>query len=389
MNILIAIDSFKGSLTSAEAGEAAAAGIRAANPDAEIEVVPLADGGEGTVEALVQATGGELVRARVTGPLGEPVNAAYGILGDGTTAVIEIAEACGLPLIPEADRNPLEATSYGVGELILDAASRGARSLIVGLGGSATNDAGVGMLQALGCRFLDGAGEEVPRGGAALGAIRSADVSGLHPDIQSLDIQVACDVNNPLHGEQGAAYIYGPQKGATPEMVEELDSGLRNFAEVVEKELGKDIQEIPGAGAAGGLGAAFAGLLDAELRSGIELVLDTIGLEEKVRPADFVITGEGRMDAQSSMGKAAMGVAGLAEKHGVPVIALAGSATNEAASLNGKGMTAYFSILQEPITLEEAIRPEIARQNMETAAEQVFRLIGAVKPALPEVQRLK
>ncbi|WP_213422518.1 glycerate kinase [Bhargavaea massiliensis] len=381
MNILIAIDSFKGSLTSAEAGEATAAGIRRAIPDAETEVVPLADGGEGTVDALVQATGGELIRTRVTGPLGEPVDAAYGILGDGITAVIEIAEACGLPLISETKRNPLKATSYGVGELILDAASRGARSLIVGLGGSATNDAGVGMLQALGCHFLDEMGEEVPRGGAALGAIRSADISALHPDIKNLDIQVACDVNNPLHGEQGAAHIYGPQKGATPKMVEELDDGLRNFAEVVKAELGKDIQEIPGAGAAGGLGAAFAGLLDAELRSGIELILDTIGLEEKVQQADYVITGEGRMDAQSSMGKAAMGVAGLAQKHGKPVIALAGSVSEEAAELNQLGVTAYFSVLKEVVTLEEAMAPETARRNLRIAAEQIFRLIGfSAKP---------
>lgn len=380
MNILIAIDSFKGSLTSVEAGEAAAAGIRAASPDAEIEVVPLADGGEGTVDALVRATGGQSIRTQVTGPLGNPVDAEYGILGDGTTAVIEIAEACGLPLVPESKRNPLTTTSYGVGELILDAVSHGADSLIAGLGGSATNDAGVGMLQALGCRFLDETGEEVPRGGAALGAIRSVDVSGLPPAIKHLDIQVACDVNNPLYGEQGAAHIYGPQKGATPEMVTKLDGGLRNFAEVVEAGLGKDVQAIPGAGAAGGLGAAFVGFLNAGLRSGIELILDAIGLEEKVRQADYAITGEGRMDAQSSMGKAAMGVAALANKHGVPVIALAGSVTKDAAQLNDKGLTAYFSILQEPISLEEAVRPEIARRNMETAAEQVFRLIRAVKP---------
>ena len=381
VNILIAIDSFKGSLTSAEAGEAAAAGIRRAIPDAETEVVPLADGGEGTVDALVQATGGELIRTRVTGPLGEPVDAAYGILGDGITAVIEIAEACGLLLISETKRNPLKATSYGVGELILDAASRGARSLIVGLGGSATNDAGVGMLQALGCRFLDEMGEEVPRGGAALGAIRSIEVSGLPPAIKHLDIQVACDVNNPLYGEQGAAYIYGPQKGATPEMVKELDGGLRNFAEVVKAELGTDIQEIPGAGAAGGLGAAFVGFLNAELRSGIELILDTIGLEEKVQQADYVITGEGRMDAQSSMGKAAMGVAGLAQKHGKPVIALAGSVSEEAAELNQLGVTAYFSVLKEVIPLEEAMAPDTARRNLRITAEQIFRLIGfSAKP---------
>ncbi|KZE38951.1 glycerate kinase [Bhargavaea cecembensis] len=375
MNILIAIDSFKGSLTSAEAGVAVAAGIRATYPNAEIEVVPLADGGEGTVEALVQATGGELVRARVTGPLGNPVYATYGLIGDGTTAVIEIAEACGLPLIPEADRNPLKATSYGIGELILNAASRGARSLIVGLGGSATNDAGVGMLQALGCSFLDDTGEEVPRGGEALSAIRSVDISSLHPSVKELDIQVACDVNNPLQGDQGAAYIYGPQKGATPEMVRELDGGLRNFAEVVNKELGRDIQEIPGAGAAGGLGAAFVGFLNAELRSGIGLILNTIGLEEKIREADFVITGEGRMDAQSSMGKAAMGVAGLAQKHGKPVIALAGSVSKEAAELNRMGVTAYFSIMQEVVSLEEAMKPDTARRNLRTTAEQIFRLI--------------
>ena len=381
VNILIAIDSFKGSLTSAAAGETSAEGIRAANPDAEIEVVPLADGGEGTVDALIQATGGKIIQAEVTGPLGDPVDATYGILGDGTTAVIEIAEACGLPLVPEADRNPLKATSYGVGELILDAISRGADSLIVGLGGSATNDAGVGMLQALGCRFLDEMGEEVPRGGAALGAIRSIEVSGLPPAIKHLDIQVACDVNNPLYGEQGAAYIYGPQKGATPEMVKELDGGLRNFAEVVKAELGTDIQEIPGAGAAGGLGAAFVGFLNAELRSGIELILDTIGLEEKVQQADYVITGEGRMDAQSSMGKAAMGVAGLAQKHGKPVIALAGSVSEEAAELNQLGVTAYFSVLKEVIPLEEAMAPDTARRNLRITAEQIFRLIGfSAKP---------
>lgn len=374
MNILIAMDSFKGSLSSAEAGEAAAAGIRAVNPDAEINVVPLADGGEGTVEALVQATGGETVRTQVTGPLGEPVDAKYGILGDGKTAVIEIAEACGLPLVPEDMRDPMKATSHGVGELIRDAVRRGADKLIIGLGGSATNDAGVGMLQALGYRFLDGSGEDVPRGGAALRAIRSIDGTGALPELKRLRIRVACDVNNPLYGERGAAYIYGPQKGATPNMVEELDKGLRNFAEVVHQQYKLDLQQISGAGAAGGLGAAFAGILNADLESGIGLILDTIRLEEKLKDADVVITGEGRMDAQSSMGKAAMGVAGLAKEHGKPVIALAGSVSKEAAELNRMGITAYFSIMQEVVSLEEAMKSDTARRNLRTTAEQIFRL---------------
>lgn len=377
MKIVIAMDSFKGSVTSIEASEAVAAGIRRVYPDAEIDIVPLADGGEGTVEAMVQATGGELIQADVTGPLGAPVSAAYGILGDRRTAVIEIAEACGLPLVAEPDRNPMNTTTTGVGELILDAVQRGARSLIIGLGGSATNDGGTGMLQALGYRFLDHTGKEVPRGGAALGAIRSIDATAVHPSLQEIDIQVACDVNNPLYGKQGAAHIYGPQKGATPEQVEELDEGLRNYAQVLEKEFSQDVQSIQGAGAAGGLGAAFAGILGAELKSGIELILEAVKLKEHLKSADLVITGEGKLDAQSSMGKTAMGVAQLAKEQGIPCVALAGSVTAAAATLNELGVTAYFSILNEPTTLEEAMNPERTKANLQQISRQLIRLYQA------------
>ncbi|WP_040226828.1 glycerate kinase family protein [Bhargavaea cecembensis] len=377
MNILIAMDSFKGSVTSLEAGEAVADGIRQADPSAVTQIIPLADGGEGTVEALVRSTGGKLIRTHVTGPLGQPVTAKYGLLGDARTAVIEIAEACGLTLVPEEKQNPLRTTTTGVGELILDAIKNGARSLIIGLGGSATNDAGIGMLQALGYRFLDVSGQEVPRGGAALGAIRSIDATAVHPSLKGINIQVACDVNNPLHGEQGAAHIFGPQKGADPEMVEQLDKGLKNFAEVFKEHFDLDVQSIPGAGAAGGLGAALAGLLGAELRSGIDLMLEAVNLREHLQTADLVITGEGRLDAQSSMGKTAMGVAGLAKERGVSCIALAGSVTADAAALNDLGVTAYFSILNEPTTLEEAMNPERTKANLQQISRQLIRLYQA------------
>ncbi|SIT73853.1 glycerate kinase family protein [Edaphobacillus lindanitolerans] len=374
MNIIIAMDSFKGSVTSMEAGEAVASGIRTAVPGARHTIIPLADGGEGTADALVRATGGHLIRTRVTGPLGEPVDATYGLLGDGETAAIEIAETCGLTLVPESERNPNNTTTYGVGELILDAIDRGAQSFIIGLGGSATNDAGVGMLQALGYRFLDETGEEVPRGGKALGAIRSIDTAAVHPSLRGVLIQVACDVNNPLYGEQGAAHIYGPQKGADQETVKELDDGLRNFARVVREHFGIDVQAIQGAGAAGGLGAAFAGLLGGELRSGIDLMLEAVDLNEHLKGADLVITGEGKLDAQSSMGKTAMGVAGLAKELGVPCVALAGSVTEDAAALNELGVTAYYSIMWEPMSLKDAMESERTKLNLSRTSHQVIRL---------------
>lgn len=379
MKVLIAIDSFKGSVSSAEGSEAIASGIRAVYPDADIAQVPLADGGEGTTEALVLATGGRFVSAEVSGPLQEPVSATYGILGSGRTAVIEVAAACGLPLVPEARRDPLVTTTLGVGELILDAIGQGCREFVIGLGGSATNDAGIGMLHALGYRFYSERGELSSFGGQALADIRRIDASGAHPLLKECSFRIACDVNNPLYGPNGAAYVYGPQKGASQAVVEQLDRGLESFARTVLSELGLDIGSLEGAGAAGGLGAAFAGFLQGRLESGIGLVLDVVGMEEKLRGADIVITGEGKLDGQTSMGKAPLGVASLAKQHGIPVIALAGGVTKEASALNEVGVTSYFSIVGAPISLEQAMDPANARDNLRRTAEQLFRLIRAVK----------
>lgn len=379
MKVLIAMDSFKGSLSSKQGSEAIAAGIKEVYPSADTKMLPLADGGEGTVEALVEATKGTLFTVPVTGPVQEKIEATYGVLGDQRTVVIEVAAACGLPLIREEQRNPLIATTFGVGELINDAIERGYRDFIIGLGGSATNDGGVGMLQALGFRFQDRHGKEIELGGQSLKDIRRIDAGNISSALREAQFNVACDVTNPLHGETGAAYIFGPQKGATPEMVEELDQGLRNFARIASEDLGKDIQNPPGAGAAGGLGAAFIGFLEGELKSGIELILESVKMEEQIKGMDIVVTGEGKLDGQTSMGKTASGVAQLAKKMGVPAIALAGSITEEAADLNEIGITSYFSILTKPMTLNEAIDPDTARQNLQVTTAQLFRLIKAFK----------
>ena len=378
MKVLIAIDAFKGSITSQEGSRAISLGIREVCKDAEIVTVPLADGGEGTVEALVQATNGQYYEKEVTGPLGNPVKAVYGILGDRKTAVIEVASACGLPLVPADQRDPLRTTSYGVGELIADAMDKGCRSFVIGLGGSSTNDAGIGMLQALGFRFLDEKGEEVGWGGQALRHIRRIDSTRAHRTLQECRFHAACDVHNPLYGPNGAAYVFAPQKGAAPEIVRELDEGLRNFAEIVRRERSLDIDAIPGAGAAGGLGAAFAGFLGARLESGIQLILDLIGMEQKMQDVDFVITGEGKLDDQTSMGKAPMGVVRLAQKHRIPVIALAGTVVHKA-SLNETGITSYFSILNKPMTLAEAMDGRVAFDNLRSCTNQLFRLIQAIR----------
>ncbi|KYG60064.1 glycerate kinase family protein [Planococcus maritimus] len=379
MKVLIAMDSFKGSLSSKQGSEAIAAGIKEVYPSADTKMLPLADGGEGTVEALVEATKGTLFTVPVIGPLQEKIEATYGVLGDHRTVVIEVAAACGLPLIREEQRNPLIATTFGVGELINDAIERGYRDFIIGLGGSATNDGGVGMLQALGFQFQDRHGKEIELGGQSLKDIRRIDAENVSPALSEAQFNVACDVTNPLYGETGAAYIFGPQKGATPEMVEELDQGLRNFARIASEDLGKDIQNPPGAGAAGGLGAAFIGFLQGELKSGIELILESVKMEEQIKGVDIVVTGEGKLDGQTSMGKTASGVAQLAKKMGVPAIALAGSITEEAADLNEIGITSYFSILTKPMTLNEAIDPDTARQNLQVTTAQLFRLIKAFK----------
>ncbi|MBT2696619.1 glycerate kinase [Bacillus sp. ISL-40] len=378
MKVLIAIDSFKGSISSIEGSNAISSGIRDIYPDAEIITLPLADGGEGTVEALVQATDGQLISKEVTGPLNEKVNAIYGILGDRKTAVIEVAAACGLPLVPSDKRNPLVTTTYGVGELICDAVDRGCREFVIGLGGSATNDAGVGMLQALGFTFLDQHEKEISLGGQELLNIRSVDVTSVRPELKDCTFKAACDVNNPLYGPTGAAHIFGPQKGATAEMIKELDKGLKNFAEVVLHKLCTDIHNIAGAGAAGGLGAAFAGFLQAKLQSGIELVLEITEMEKNMQGVDFVITGEGKLDGQTSMGKAPLGVAQLAQKYEIPVLALAGGINEETAILNELGVTSYFSVVNAPMTLEEAMDSKVTYYNLRSTTNQLFRLVQTV-----------
>lgn len=379
MKVLIAIDSFKGSISSIEGSKAISLGIKDVYHDPQIITLPLADGGEGTVEALVQATDGRFIRTEVTGPLTEKVDAVYGILGDGKTAVIEVAAACGLPLVPCSKRNPSVTTTYGVGELICNAIDKGCRDFVVGLGGSSTNDAGVGMLQALGFSFLNEQNEEVGLGGGELQSIRKIDTTDVHPALKDCMFKVACDVNNPLYGLNGAAYIFGSQKGATTEMIKELDKGLESFAQVVLHELGTDIHNIVGAGAAGGLGAAFSGFLQAQLQSGIQLILDVIEVEDQMQGVDFVITGEGKLDGQTSMGKAPLGIAQLAREHHIPVIALAGGVTEEASTLNRLGITSCFSIMNAPMPLEQAMDSKVTFDNLRFTTSQLFRLIQAVR----------
>lgn len=379
MKIVISIDSLKGSLTSIEAANAIKKGILSVDNKSDVVIMPLADGGEGTVEALVQGMNGEEKVISVTGPINEKVNATYGILKETNTAIIEMAQASGLPLVPAELRNPLNTTTYGVGEIIKEAIEKGCRNFIVGIGGSATNDCGVGMLQALGFEFYDENDNLVGLGGKVLNQIKRINTDNKLKELDECNFKIACDVNNPLYGENGAAYIYGPQKGATEEIVKKLDKGLKNFAEVVKKDLGKDIAHIEGAGAAGGLGFGFLGFLNSKLESGIKIILDEIKLEEVVKDADIVITGEGRLDNQTAMGKAPIGVAKLAKKHGAKVIAIAGCTTPDAVKCNEEGIDAYFSIVNKAMTIDEAMKKENATQNMIETTIQIFNLIKAVK----------
>ncbi|MBI1927409.1 glycerate kinase [Candidatus Poribacteria bacterium] len=374
MKIVIAPDSFKGSLTALQAAEAIEIGMRRVFPDAAIEKVPMADGGEGTVQSLVDATGGEIRVASVRDPLGNEIEAKYGVLGDGITAVIEMAAASGLTLVPPNKRNPLVTTTYGTGQLIRSALEHGCRRLIVGLGGSATNDGGAGMAQALGAKLLTAAGEQIQWGGGGLGELHSIDISGLHPRIAEVETVVACDVNNPLTGERGAAYVYGPQKGATPEIVKGLDANLAHFDKVVERDLGQAVGNIPGAGAAGGLGAGLIAFLNATLRSGIDIVIEAVQLTQRLEDVDLVITGEGRMDFQTVFGKTPVGVAKVAKKRGIPVIAIAGSLAEGADSVYDAGIDAMIDIVPEPMPLESAI--ENAPALISVAAERVARMVA-------------
>ncbi|QHW35538.1 glycerate kinase (plasmid) [Paenibacillus rhizovicinus] len=379
MKVIIAIDSFKGSLSSTEGSKAVAAGIREIYPSANIEIVPLADGGEGTVDAIIAACGGVRRTVAVTGPLMEPIHATYGVLSDGKTAVIETAAVCGLPLVPFDKRNPMITTSYGLGEMIADAVFQGCRHFIIGLGGSATNDAGIGMLQALGFRFQDQSGDSAYIGGQSLLHVHAADAGGLLPELKECTFTIACDVRIDLYGSEGAAYIFAPQKGADPSMVKLLDHGLRRFAAFCLSELGVQINGFPGAGAAGGLGGAFTGFLNGRLQSGAGLILELAKFEEKLKDANFVISGEGRLDGQTQMGKAPLGVAEIARKHGVPVLGLAGTVTEEASVLNSNGFTSLFSIIRSPITLDEAMKKEQAMKGLRETTVQLFRLIRAIE----------
>lgn len=381
MKIVIAIDSFKGSLSSIEAGMAIKKGINNAI-NAEIIVKPLADGGEGTTIALVEGLGGETITIEVMGPMHNPVAATYGYLKEQNTAIIEMAEAAGITLIDPNRKNPMIATTYGVGEMIKDAILRGCRKFIIGIGGSATNDGGVGMLTALGYKFLDKNGSSVGLGGEYLKDIVSIDGSNRLEQLDDCEFKVACDVTNHLYGPNGSTYIFGPQKGVTDDLRELLDNGMRNYASVTTSYTKHDYADSEGSGAAGGLGYALISYLNSQLISGIDLVLDVIHLEDTIKDADFVITGEGRLDMQTVMGKAPIGVAKLAKKHGAIVIAFAGSISNEAALCNHSGIDSYYSILTQVVTLEDAMKKDIATLNLSTTAEQVFRLINATNQKL-------
>lgn len=374
MKTVIAIDSLKGSLTSMEAGNAVAEGIRRVYHDAEIHVCPLADGGEGTVEALTEGMGGKKKSVIVTGPLGTPVQCEYGMIEKSGTAVIEMAQAAGLPLVPKEQRNPMKTTTYGVGELILDAIRNGCRRFIIGIGGSATNDGGIGMLQALGYEFLDKEGRQIPAGGEGLEKLEEITCTKVIPELKECRFYIACDVTNPLCGEMGSSMVYGPQKGADPAMVRQMDEWMENYAKVVQKKVKNADPEYPGAGAAGGMGFAFMAFTDAVLESGIKIVLEETEFDKKIQNADIVITGEGRLDRQTAMGKAPVGVAALAKRYRIPVVAFSGSTTDEAVRCNEKGIDAFFPILRRVVTLDEAMNPENAKKNLTDTAEQVFRL---------------
>ncbi len=379
MKVVVAIDSLKGSLSSLQAGAAVAEGIGRACRDAEVLVRPLADGGEGTVEALALGMNGRIEKVPVTGPLGEPVEASYGVIESTKTAIIEMSAAAGITLVPDEKRNPLHTTTYGVGEMIADAMKKGCRNFIVGIGGSATNDGGVGMLQALGYQFLDQEGRQVRYGAEGVAAIERICDREILPELTDCHFRVACDVTNPLCGEEGCSAVFGPQKGATPAMVTQMDRWLAHYAELTGQKYSRADRKTPGTGAAGGLGFAFLSYTNAVLESGIQIVLEETKLESYVRDADLVVTGEGRLDGQTVMGKAPIGVAHIAKKYGKRVIAFSGCVTDDAIACNAHGIDAFFPILRRVCTLEEAMDPANARENMAATAEQVFRLVQSMR----------
>lgn len=375
MKVVVAIDSLKGSLSSLEAGSAIREGIHRATDDAQVVVRPLADGGEGTVEALALGMNGRIELIKVTGPLGDSVEAAYGIIDETRTAIIEMSAAAGITLISEQDRNPMNTTTYGVGEMIADAIRKGCRNFIVGIGGSATNDGGIGMLQALGYSFLDADQNPVPFGAKGLSVLETISDEHVIPQLKDCHFKIACDVTNTLCGEQGCSAVFGPQKGATPTMIMQMDKWLAYYAHLTQKKYPKANMKQAGTGAAGGLGFAFLAYTNAVLESGIKIVLEETELASYIKDADIVITGEGRLDGQTVMGKAPIGVAEIAKKYHKPVIAFSGCVTEDAIACNSHGIDAFFPILRTVTSLEDAMLPDNARKNMVACSEQVFRLI--------------
>lgn len=378
MKIVIAIDSFKGSLTTLQSGEAVREGVKRVYPDAEVVISPIADGGEGTLDALMSSVEGEIVSIEVTSPTGGKINARYGILKD-KTAIVEIAEAAGLTLVEADKRNPMYTTTRGVGEIICDAVKRGCRNFVVGLGGSATNDGGVGMLSALGFEFLDKNGRPVSDGAAGLRDLAEIKNEKVLPELSGCRFTLACDVDNPLCGEKGATYVFSPQKGARTEDLAKMDGWLSSYADITKGIYPASDKNARGMGAAGGLGFAFSTFLGSEMKSGIELVTELTGLEGEISTADIIVTGEGRLDLQTAMGKAPVGVARLGKKYNKTVIAFSGCVTPDAEVLSEHGIDAYFPILRTVTTLEEALKTENAKNNLRDTAVQVFRLIKEMR----------
>ncbi len=373
--IVVAIDSFKGSLSTFEAGKAIEEAAKEVYENVEVSISPIADGGEGTVEAIISATNGELVKTVVCNPLGEKIEAIYGFIPHTKTAIIEMSAAAGITLIKESERNPMYTTTFGVGEMILDAISKGCRKFLIGIGGSATNDGGVGMLQALGFEFLDEEGKQVSLGAKGIKDIVKIKTENAAKELKECSFCVACDVKNVLCGEYGCSAIYGPQKGATPEMIKDMDLWLENYAYLTKEVIPNSDANIPGTGAAGGLGFALLSYLNASLMSGIELVMKETDLESHIKDADLVVTGEGRLDGQSYMGKAPVGVATLAKKYRKPVIAFSGCVTDDAVGCNEHGIDAFFPIVRKPCALDEAMNVDNAYKNLKDTACQVFSLI--------------
>ena len=375
MKVSIAIDSFKGSLSSIEAGNGVKDGILRVYPDARVVVSPVADGGEGTVDALISGLGGVRRAPEVTGPLGRKIKSEYGIIPETKTAVIEMAAAAGITLIDDDERNPMNTTTFGVGELIKDAIENGCRKFIIGIGGSATNDGGVGMLSALGFSFLDSDGNPIPLGGKGLEKLCSVSAENVLPELSDCVFSIACDVTNPLCGKDGCSAVYGPQKGADSDMIVKMDKWLSNYAGIAKKYNPDADKDYPGCGAAGGLGFAFRTFLGGELKNGIGLILEQTGIRKHIESSDIVVTGEGRLDSQTAMGKAPAGVSAIAKEYGKPVIAFSGCVTKDAGACNECGIDAFFPIVRGATSLEDAMNRENAYANIADTAEQVFRLI--------------